>query len=87
MQKGKLSYPLVIEDDGNKKKGSIQYCIEGAQRQDEIVHNMKLVSNISVLNQIKSINNQRIVSYRKNWMIDQIKGERLETKCLSLIHI
>ena len=56
--KKKLSYPLVIEDDGDKK-GSIQYCIEGAQLQDEIVHNMKLVSNISVLNQIKSINNQR----------------------------
>lgn len=82
MQKGKLSYPLVIEDDGDKKKGSIQYCIEGTQRQDDIVHNMKLVSNISVLNQIKSINNLRIVSYKKNWMIDQIKGEKLETRCI-----
>ena len=78
IKKSDISVPIYTETNKgkNENKGKEQECRSGK------THEMMPLSNNSVLNQIKSINmNRSNPIFMKNWLIDMIQGEKLETMC------
>lgn len=73
IKKSDLSSPLQV---GNESNGKEQPCRPGK------THEMIPLSSVNVFSQINSIKKNRAFnSYMKNWMIEKIQGEKLETIC------